>query len=163
MPKLSPKHHNNSTTNLTDAERHPDETHHCLGSVEVVVVSSLSAARAVLLVLLAVLLLLLLFHRSRSTVGALCSRGSDSRFNSEPGTLLQGIMRRETLPGGFLRMNVQSLCLVSSMPRYPQALQELPMVCFLGLTCWRKDKRTAEELKEGNTQQYRTDSSTLPC
>lgn len=35
-------------------------------------------------------------------------------------------------------MNVQSLCLVSSMPRYPQALQEVPMVCFLGLTCWKK-------------------------
>lgn len=34
-------------------------------------------------------------------------------------------------------MNVQSLCLVSSMPRYPQALQEVPMVCFLGLTCWK--------------------------
>lgn len=48
--------------------------------------------------------------------------------------------RRQTLPGGFLRMNVQSLCLVSSMPRYPQALQELPMVCFLGLTCCKKDK-----------------------
>ncbi|TNN66980.1 hypothetical protein EYF80_022753 [Liparis tanakae] len=40
-------------------------------------------------------------------------------------------------PGGFLRMKVHSLCLVSSMPRYPQALQELPMVCFLGFTCWR--------------------------
>lgn len=38
-------------------------------------------------------------------------------------------------PGGFLRMNVQSLCRVSSMPRYPQALQELPMVCFLALIC----------------------------
>lgn len=39
------------------------------------------------------------------------------------------------LPGGFLRMKVQSLCLVSSMPRYPQALQEFPMVCFLALMC----------------------------
>ena len=38
-------------------------------------------------------------------------------------------------PGGFLRMKVQSLCRVSSMPRYPQALQEFPMVCFLGLMC----------------------------
>lgn len=38
-------------------------------------------------------------------------------------------------------MNVQSLCLVSSMPRYPQALQEVPMVCFLGLTCWKKKKK----------------------
>lgn len=36
-------------------------------------------------------------------------------------------------------MNVQSLCLVSSMPRYPQALQEVPMVCFLGLTCWKRE------------------------
>jgi len=40
------------------------------------------------------------------------------------------------LPGGFLRMKVQSLCLVSSMPLYPQALQEFPMVCFLGLMCY---------------------------
>lgn len=33
-------------------------------------------------------------------------------------------------------MKVQSLCLVSNMPRYPQALQEFPMVCFLGLMCY---------------------------
>lgn len=37
-------------------------------------------------------------------------------------------------------MNVQSLCLVSSMPRYPQALQEVPIVCFLGLTCCKDNK-----------------------
>lgn len=47
-------------------------------------------------------------------------------------------------------MNVQSLCLVSSMPRYPQALQELPMVCFLGLTCWKK-RNSNQTLKKKTT------------
>lgn len=51
-------------------------------------------------------------------------------------------------------MNVQSLCLVSSMPRYPQALQELPMVCFLGLTCWRNDK--TQNVKERTVQHFET-------
>lgn len=53
---------------------------------------------------------------------------------------LDSPQRKKVSPGGFLRMNVQSLCLVSSMPRYPQALQEVPIVCFLGLTCC-KDKK----------------------
>lgn len=44
------------------------------------------------------------------------------------------------LPGGFLRMNVQSLCRVSSIPRFPHALQALPMVCFFALTCWKTNK-----------------------
>lgn len=128
-----------------------DSTHHSLRSIEVVLVSSLSAARPVLLVLLAVLLLLLFLHRCGSTLGALCYRRSKAvikstrahvpvRFSPEgagPSTL-QGAEIKMS-PGGFLRMNVQSLCLVSSMPRYPQALQELPMVCFLGLTCWKKE------------------------
>lgn len=47
-------------------------------------------------------------------------------------------------------MNVQSLCLVSSMPRYPQALQELPMVCFLGLTCYKKHSILLDPEKKHN-------------
>lgn len=70
------------------------------------------------------------------------------------GQLYRRRWRQETLPGGFLRMNVQSLCLVSSMPRYPQALQELPMVCFLGLTCWRNDK--TQNVKERTVQHFET-------
>lgn len=51
-------------------------------------------------------------------------------------------------PGGFLRMNVHSLCRVSSIPRLPQALQELPMVCFFGLTCCKLNIRYYEDISE---------------
>lgn len=59
----------------------PDETHHSLRSIEVVMVSSLSAARAVLLVLLAVLLLLLFLNRCGSTISALCYCRSKTVIN----------------------------------------------------------------------------------
>lgn len=58
-------------------------------------------------------------------------------------------------------MNVHSLCLVSSMPRYPQALQEVPMVCFLGLTCWgEKEKEILHEYTSLSTSF--TESQTPP-
>lgn len=48
-------------------------------------------------------------------------------------------------------MKVQSLCLVSNMPRYPQALQEFPMVCFLGLMCYN-DKNIWSNLRYTDKQ-----------
>lgn len=110
-------------------------------------VSSLSAARAIFLVLLTVFLLLLFLYRCGSTISALCCCKNKAvkptwhigfRSTTHSASYILSRMKDEISPGGFLRMNVQSLCLVSSMPRYPQALQELPMVCFLGLTCWWK-------------------------
>lgn len=115
------------------------EAYHSFRSINAVLVSSFAASRTVLLVLLAVLLLLLFLCRCRSALGALCGRrGRPVIFKLNPGTTDMS-EKRQASPGGFLRMNVQSLCLVSSMPRFPQALQEVPIVCFLGLTCC-KDK-----------------------
>lgn len=123
-----------------------EDTHHGIRGIHVVMVPSLYAARAILLVLLTVLLIFLLLHRPRfifwwKTGTLINSIGhiSDLTFRLVRKQIDHGQILIVCLPGGFLRMNVQSLCRVSSMPRYPQALQELPIVCFLGLICCNKE------------------------
>jgi len=111
-------------------DRKRGQTHHSFRSVKVLL-ARLSAGGSVLFVLLAVLLLLY----NRSAFSALCT-GNQSVFVIIILVVHLSLVDQDS-PGGFLRMKVHSLCLVSSMPRYPQALQELPMVCFLGFTCWR--------------------------